>query len=80
VTWLLPIQTHSGLLHDVTRTLEWPADRVLWFGNVNGFSGSASIPSCLAEQAALGRVKRGDLILSVAVGAGLNCAGALYRY
>jgi 3-oxoacyl-[acyl-carrier-protein] synthase III len=80
VTWLLPIQTHGGLLDEVTRALRWPDDRVLWFGNVNGFSGSASIPSCLAEQAALGRVKRGDLILSVAVGAGLNCAGALYRY
>lgn len=80
VTWLLPIQTHGGLLSEVTRKLEWPKERVLWFGDVNGFSGSASIPSCLAEQAALGRVKRGDLILSVAVGAGLNCAGALYRY
>jgi 3-oxoacyl-[acyl-carrier-protein] synthase-3 len=80
VTWLLPIQTHGGLLDEVTRALEWPKDRVLWHGDVNGFSGSASIPSCLAEQAALGRVKRGDLILSVAVGAGLNCAGALYRF
>jgi 3-oxoacyl-[acyl-carrier-protein] synthase-3 len=80
VTWLLPIQTHGGLLDEVTSALEWPRERVLWFGGVNGFSGSASIPSCLAEQAALGRVQRGDLILSVAVGAGLNCAGALYRY
>jgi 3-oxoacyl-[acyl-carrier-protein] synthase-3 len=80
VTWLLPIQTHAGLLRAVTRELEWPADRVLWFGDVNGFSGSASIPSCLAEQASLGRVRRGDLVLSLAVGAGLNCAGALYRY
>lgn len=80
VTWLLPIQTHGGLLDEVTRTLEWPKERLLWFGDVNGFSGSASIPSCLAEQAALGRIRRGDLILSVAVGAGLNCAGALYRY
>lgn len=80
VSWLLPIQTHAGLLGAVTRELEWPSERVLWFGDVNGFSGSASIPSCLAEQANLGRVRRGDLVLSVAVGAGLNCAGALYRY
>jgi 3-oxoacyl-[acyl-carrier-protein] synthase-3 len=79
VTWLLPIQTHAGLLAAVTRELEWPSDRVLWFGDVNGFSGSASIPSCLAEQIGSGRVRPGDLVLSVAVGAGLNCAGALYR-
>lgn len=80
VTWLLPIQTHAGLLASVTRELAWPKDRVLWAADVNGFSGSASIPSCLAEQAESGRVRRGDLVLSVAVGAGLNCAGALYRY
>jgi 3-oxoacyl-[acyl-carrier-protein] synthase-3 len=80
VRWLLPIQTHRGLLEAVLRELEWPGERLLWTADVNGFSGSASIPSCLAEQAALGRVQRGDLILSLAVGAGLNCAGALYRY
>jgi 3-oxoacyl-[acyl-carrier-protein] synthase-3 len=79
VTWLLPIQTHAGLLGAVTRELEWPSERVLWFGDVNGFSGSASIPSCLAEQTSLGRIRPGDLVLSLAVGAGLNCAGALYR-
>jgi 3-oxoacyl-[acyl-carrier-protein] synthase-3 len=80
VSWLLPIQTHAGLLASVTRALEWPNERLLWSGDVNGFSGSASIPSCLAEQANAGKVRRGDLVLSLAVGAGLNCAGALYRY
>lgn len=80
VTWLLPLQTHAGLVFQVADALEWPRERVLWFGDVNGFSGSASIPSCLAEQARLGRVKKGDSILSVAVGAGLNCAGALYHW
>jgi 3-oxoacyl-[acyl-carrier-protein] synthase-3 len=80
VRWLLPIQTHAGLLSGVLGELEWPRERMLWFGDVNGFSGSASIPSCLAEQARLGRVRPGDLVLSLAVGAGLNCAGALYRY
>jgi 3-oxoacyl-[acyl-carrier-protein] synthase III len=80
VSWLLPIQTHAGLLAAVLGELEWPRERMLWSGDVNGFSGSASIPSCLAEQARLGRVRRGELVLSLAVGAGLNCAGALYRY
>jgi 3-oxoacyl-[acyl-carrier-protein] synthase-3 len=53
---------------------------VLWFGNVNGFSGSASIPSCLAEQAALGRVKRGDLILMSAMGAGITWGTVVLRW
>jgi 3-oxoacyl-[acyl-carrier-protein] synthase III len=80
IDWLLPIQTHAGIVDDVARALEWPRERVLWFGDVNGFSGSASIPSCLAEQVRAGVVTKGQSILSVAVGAGMNCAGALYVY
>jgi 3-oxoacyl-[acyl-carrier-protein] synthase-3 len=78
VDWLIPIQTHAGLLDDVAGALDWPKEKLIWSGDTNGFSGSASIPSCLAEQLANGRVKRGDLVLSLAVGAGMNCAGALY--
>ena len=78
VDWLLPIQTHAGLLEAVRGKLEWPAEKLLWFGDVNGFSGSASIPSCFAEQVERGRIEKGQLILSLAVGAGMNCAGALY--
>lgn len=78
VDWLLPIQTHAGLLDEVTRVLEFPGDKLLWFGDVNGFSGSASIPACLAEQLERGTLKKGQLILSLAVGAGMNAAAALY--
>jgi 3-oxoacyl-[acyl-carrier-protein] synthase III len=78
VDWLLPIQTHAGLLEELRKGLEWPKEKLLWFGDVNGFSGSASIPSCFAEQVERGTIKKGQLILSVAVGAGMNCAGALY--
>jgi 3-oxoacyl-[acyl-carrier-protein] synthase-3 len=79
VTWFIPIQTHAGLLDEVLQRLEFPRHKLLWQGDTCGFSGSASIPACLADQLRAGTVKRGDLILSVAVGAGLNCAGALYH-
>jgi len=78
VDWLLPIQTHAGLLNELCRRLEWPAEKLLWFGDVNGFSGSASIPSAFSEQVQRGTIRKGQLILSLAVGAGMNCAGALY--
>jgi 3-oxoacyl-[acyl-carrier-protein] synthase-3 len=78
VNWLIPIQTHAGLLDAVAAELSWPRSKLLWVGDERGFSGSASIPACLAEQLARGTVKKGDLILSLAVGAGMNCAGALY--
>ncbi|HKY35385.1 MAG TPA: 3-oxoacyl-[acyl-carrier-protein] synthase III C-terminal domain-containing protein [Polyangiaceae bacterium] len=79
VDWLIPIQTHAGLLEVVRSELGFPAHKLLWVGGERGFSGSASIPACLSEQQASGRVEPGQLVLSLAVGAGMNCAGALYH-
>lgn len=79
VDWLIPIQTHAGLLEGVRAELGFDASRLLWVGDERGFSGSASVPACLSEHLASGQVKPGDLVLSLAVGAGMNCAGALYH-
>ncbi len=79
VDWFIPIQTHGGLLDSVADALQIPSQKTLWFGDEHGFSGSASIPSCFAEQRRAGVIGPGQLILSVAVGAGMNCGGALYR-
>ncbi len=78
VDWFLPIQTHAGLLDAVVGELGFEREKLLWVGDRRGFSGSASIPACLSEQLASGAVQKGQLILSLAVGAGMNCAGALY--
>jgi 3-oxoacyl-[acyl-carrier-protein] synthase-3 len=78
IDWLLPIQSHAALIHDVCDALGFPREKLLWFADRNGFSGSASIPSALAEQMQAGTVAKGARILSLAVGAGMNCAGTLY--
>jgi 3-oxoacyl-[acyl-carrier-protein] synthase-3 len=80
VDWLVPIQTHAGVVDELCRRIEWPREKLLWFGDQYGFSGSASIPACLAEQMQNGTIRKGQLVLSLAVGAGMNCAGALYYY
>ncbi len=79
VDWLLPIQTHAGVIEGVRAALDWPKEKVLWFGDVTGFAGSASIPTCFAEQRQAGVIRPGDLVMSIAVGAGMNCGGSLYR-
>lgn len=78
ISWLLPLQTHRGLVAKVAEALEWPEERILWDASELGFSGSASIPACLADHIERGAVRTGDKILALAVGAGLNCAGALF--
>ena len=79
VDWLLPIQTHAGVIAGVTEALAWPAEKLLWHGDTTGFAGSSSIPSALSQAIQTGEIKRGQLILSIATGAGLNAGGALYR-
>jgi 3-oxoacyl-[acyl-carrier-protein] synthase III len=79
VTWFLPLQSSIGVISLVAEQLGFPREKMLWFADKTGFSGSASIPSCLAEHRGKGTVRKGDLVLSVAVGAGLNAAAALYH-
>lgn len=79
VQWLLPLQTHRGLVSQIATALEWPEDRILWGASELGFAGSSSIPACLADEIHRGTIRSGDLVLALAVGAGLNCAGTLLR-
>lgn len=79
VDWLLPMQTHAQAIDALRDALGWPAERLLWRGDVNGYAASASIPAALAWHAHEDVIRKGDLILSLAVGAGMNCAGALFH-
>lgn len=78
VDWLLPMQTHAALVGGLRQGLSWPESKMIYIGDVSGFSGSASIPATLAHQVEKGVMKKGDLVLALAVGAGLNSAGALF--
>jgi 3-oxoacyl-[acyl-carrier-protein] synthase-3 len=77
--WLLPAQTHVRTVEALCRGLEIPADKLQWSGDVTGYSASASVAAALSERLHQGRIRKGDLILSLAVGAGMNVAGALYH-
>lgn len=79
VSWLIPLQTHRAIVGGLREALGFPERKVIWHGDVYGLSGSASIPSCLAEQKERGALRKGDLVMAVAVGAGLNAAGALFH-
>jgi 3-oxoacyl-[acyl-carrier-protein] synthase-3 len=79
VAWLLPMQTHAQAVDAVAEGLGFSSAQVLWRGGDTGYAASASIPAALAWHRHAGIVKPGDLVLSLAVGAGMNSGGALYR-
>ena len=79
VDWLLPAQMHAQALDALADGLGFPAGKVLWRGGETGYSASSSIPAALGWYRHAGVVKPGDLVMSLAVGAGMNSGGALYR-
>ncbi|HET7504925.1 MAG TPA: 3-oxoacyl-[acyl-carrier-protein] synthase III C-terminal domain-containing protein [Kofleriaceae bacterium] len=77
--WLLPAQTHVATVEALCDGLGVPRAKLLWSGDVTGYAASASIAATLGARRHDGTLHKGDLVLSVAVGAGMNVAGALYH-
>ena len=78
IDWLVPAQTHIGTLEALCDGLELPREKLVWSGDVTGYAASASIAATLGARRADRTLERGDLVMSLAVGAGMNVAGALY--
>jgi 3-oxoacyl-[acyl-carrier-protein] synthase III len=76
--WLLPAQTHAGTIEALCDGLAIPRHKLLWSGDVTGYAASASIAATLAARRHDHTVHQGDLVLSLAAGAGMNVAGAIY--
>ncbi|HLI30402.1 MAG TPA: beta-ketoacyl-ACP synthase III [Terriglobia bacterium] len=76
----IPHQANQRITEAVRERLGVGPDRV--FTNIDrvGNTSSASIPLCLDECARSGRLKKGDLILMSAFGAGVTWGSALMRW
>jgi 3-oxoacyl-[acyl-carrier-protein] synthase-3 len=76
--WLVPAQTHAGTVEALCDRLGVPREKLVWSGDVTGYAASASIAATLGARRHDGTLRKGDLVLSLAAGAGMNVAGALY--
>ncbi len=77
---VIPHQANLRIIDAIAQYLELPVER--FFVNVDryGNTSAASIPIALDEARRVGRIKRGDLTLLVAFGAGLTYGSALIRW
>ena len=79
VSWMIPHQANDRIVQAVGERLEIPPERrvvnIARYGNTS----AASIPIALDEYVRAGKVRRGDLILFTAFGAGLTWGAALVR-
>ena len=79
IDWLLPHQANIRIIHGVGQKLELPEEKVIVNLQNHGNTSAASIPLALSECMESGQVKKGDLVVLTAMGAGFTWGGALVR-
>ncbi len=80
VTWLVPHQANLRIIAAAAKKLDLPMERVIVTVDEHANTSSASIPLALDVAVRDGRIKRGDLLLFEAFGAGFTWGSALARY
>ncbi len=79
IEWVLPHQPNGVLMNAIVRALGVSEDRVVRVVDEVGSVGAASIPISLDRLLRSRRVRPGDRVLMVGVGAGLSFGAILYR-
>ena len=80
VDWLVPHQANARILEAVADHFKFPKEKVIMSLHETGNTSAASIPLAFQHGIETGKIKRGDLILLAAFGAGLTSGRLLFRY
>lgn len=79
IDWLLPHQANIRIISGVGQKLGVPEEKVVVNLQNHGNTSAASIPLALSEYMESGKIKKGDLVVLTAMGAGFTWGGALVR-
>jgi len=77
---LVPHQANKRIIDAIGKRLKLDSDQIIINIDRRGNTTSATIPTCLDEAAKEGRVKKGDLVLLTAFGAGFTWGATLIRW
>lgn len=80
VDWVVPHQANVRILDSVADYFEIPKEKVIVSLHETGNTSAASIPLAFSMGVQEGKIKRGQMILLAAFGAGLTSGSALLRY
>lgn len=80
IDWLIPHQANLRILEAVANHFDFPKDKVIVGVHETGNTSAASIPTAFQMALDDGRIKRGQMILLTAFGAGLTSGSLLMRY
>lgn len=80
VTWVVPHQANIRIIKSTAQRMGVGMDRVVVTVQDHGNTSAASIPLALSVAYAEGRLKRGDLIVTEAIGGGLAWGSVVLRW
>ncbi|MFO7730093.1 MAG: ketoacyl-ACP synthase III [Spirochaetia bacterium] len=80
VDHLIFTQINRSVIEQVMNILELPMEKTTTVMDKYGYTGSACVPMAFYEAVKAGRIKRGDIVLFVASGAGLAVGSNLFVY
>ncbi len=80
IATIIPHQVNLRILEYASEKLNYPLDKMMINIDKYGNTSAASVPIALDEAVRSGRVKRGDLVVMVAFGAGLTWGSIALRY
>ena len=80
VDWVVPHQANSRIIETTAKILGISMEKVIMNIEDYGNTSAATVPIAFHEAVSDGRIKRGDLVLLDAFGAGLTFGSTLLRY
>jgi 3-oxoacyl-[acyl-carrier-protein] synthase-3 len=80
IDWFVPHQANMRIITAAAKKLDMPMERVIVTVDEHANTSAASIPLALDVAVRDGRIKRGELLLFEAFGAGFTWGSALLRY
>lgn len=79
IDWLIPHQANIRIIEGVAKKLEIPEEKAIVNIARHGNTSAATIPMALSEKIEDGTIKKGDLVVLTAMGAGFTWGGAVIR-
>lgn len=80
ITWIIPHQANIRIIQGLAKKLKLDMDQVVVTVQDHGNTSAASIPLAMSAAAKGGKLKRGDLIVSEAIGGGLAWGAFVLRW
>jgi len=80
IDWIVPHQANIRIIAGTAKKMGVPMERVIVTVQEHGNTSAASIPLALSVGVAEGKIKRGDLIVSEAIGGGLAWGAVVLRW